>query len=164
MNFKFFLVFWIAVNFCFSQEVKIDQAALLKRYTGEWLGSVSPDMNEVSKNPEIKMVNVQKMGGNSIQVEVLQLQDGIYIPILLELISYDVTTDQIVALGQNKKGECFTGVGRFYDKDNWTMQDKDFQGNPTQTVSFKFLSDSEVYLEGVDAKGKILWRTRYVKI
>ncbi|MDB4292929.1 hypothetical protein N9954_05925 [Maribacter sp.] len=164
MKYKVFLVFLVALNFCSSQEVKMDQATLLKRYTGEWVSSVAPDSNEVSKNPKIKMVNVQKMGGNSIQVEVFQLQDGNYSTILLELLSYDVTTDQIVALGQNKKGECFTGVGRFYDNDNWTMRDKDFQGNPVQTVSFKFLSDIEVYLEGIDPKGKVLWRTRYVKI
>ncbi|MBT2161211.1 hypothetical protein [Zobellia barbeyronii] len=31
------------------------------------------------------------------------------------------------------------------------------------TVSFQFFSDNEVYLEGQDKVGKILWKTRYVK-
>ncbi len=164
MNFKVLLIFCAVVNFCFSQEVKIDQSTLLKRYTGDWVSTVSPDTNKVGTHPQIKMVNVPKMGGNSIQVEVFQLRDGIYTSILLELISYDVTTDQIVALGQNEKGECFTGAGRFSDKNNWTMKDLDFRGNPVQTVTFKFLSDTEVYLEGIDSKGEILWRMRYIKI
>ncbi len=164
MGFKIFIVLLAAINSCFAQETKIDQSTSLKRYIGEWVSSASPDSNNAIENPQIKMVNRPKMGSGSIQVEVFQLRDGTYIPILVELISYDSKTDQIVALGQNEKGECFTGVGRFSDNNNWTMRDNDLNGKHTQTVTFKFSSDTEVYLEGSDSKGKILWRTRYLKV
>ncbi|MUH36052.1 hypothetical protein D9O36_09380 [Zobellia amurskyensis] len=146
-----------------AQETNVDQAAGLKRYIGEWVSTVSPESNEVGAQPDIKMVNVPKMEGTALQVEVFQFRNNAYVSILVELINHDVTTNKIVALGQNEKGESFSGTGSFSDKDHWLMTDHDFNGKHTQTVSFQFFSDNEVYLEGKDNTGKILWKTRYVK-
>ncbi|MGP1990451.1 hypothetical protein D9V96_001020 [Zobellia laminariae] len=156
------LVFFCTIGTS-AQEIKIDQASCLKRYIGEWVSTVSPESNDVGAQPDIKMVNVPKMDGTAIQAEVFQWRNGAYISILVELINYDVTTHKIVALGQNEKGESFSGTGSFSDKDHWLMTDHDFNGKHTQTVSFQFFSDNEVYLEGQDKVGKILWKTRYVK-
>ncbi|CAZ94243.1 hypothetical protein Q4603_04275 [Zobellia galactanivorans] len=163
MKSKITLVLLMCTMGIWAQEVKVDQASCLKRYIGEWGSSVSPESNEIGDEPQIKMVNVPKMDGTALQVEVLRLRDGAYTPILVEMISYDSTTDKIVALGQNEKGECFSGIGSFSDKDNWLMVDRDFQGTHTQTVSFRFLSDTVVYLEGKDKAGQVLWKTRYIK-
>ena len=62
-----------------------------------------------------------------------------------------------------KKAKAFLEQEIFSDRDHWLMTDHDFNGKHTQTVSFEFLSDTEVYLEGRDKTSKILWKTRYVK-
>ncbi len=163
MKCKLMLLVFLCAFGASAQETNVDQAAVLKRYIGEWVSTVSPESNEVGAQPDIKMVNVPKMDGTALQVEVFQFRNNAYVSILVELINHDVTTNKIVALGQNEKGESFSGIGSFSDKDHWLMTDHDFNGKHTQTVSFQFFSDNEVYLEGKDNTGKILWKTRYVK-
>ncbi|WP_155599702.1 hypothetical protein [Zobellia amurskyensis] len=163
MKCKLMLLVFLCAFGASAQETNVDQAAGLKRYIGEWVSTVSPESNEVGAQPDIKMVNVPKMEGTALQVEVFQFRNNAYVSILVELINHDVTTNKIVALGQNEKGESFSGTGSFSDKDHWLMTDHDFNGKHTQTVSFQFFSDNEVYLEGKDNTGKILWKTRYVK-
>ncbi|CAM3590762.1 hypothetical protein [Zobellia roscoffensis] len=163
MKGKILLVLVMCAISSYGQETKLDQASCLKRYVGEWFSTASAEYNPVGDRSEIKMVNVPKMNGNSIQVEVFQLGNEGYVPILVELISYDAITNKIVALGQNENEVCFSGVGSFSDKNNWIMVDYDFSGNHQQTVSFQFRSDREVYLGGKNNSGEILWKTRYIK-
>jgi hypothetical protein len=49
------------------------------------------------------------------------------------MISYDAVTDQIVAFGQNKEGQCFVGKGFFDVKNKWVP--RFFIGGPPKFKS-----------------------------
>lgn len=139
------------------------QAERLHQYAGEWHSSVSPDSDEVSSTPMIKMINRSMQQDRSLHVDVLMYRDGKYVSILVEQISYDAKSDQIVALGQNEAGKCFIGKGRFVDDRRWSMLDLDLEGNELMRVEFAFLSPTEVMVEGISPAGDSLWKMRYLK-
>jgi len=146
-----------------AQNTINSQADRLHQYAGYWVSSVHADTDSIGTYPPIKMNNISKMGNHSLQVEVLQYQNGAYHPILTELISYDSKSDQIIALGQNVEGVVFKGGGRFSNEKKWDMQDVDMLGNFYMQVKFDFQSYTNVLVEGFDKSGKSLWKTRYIK-
>ncbi|GLR19915.1 sugar phosphate isomerase/epimerase family protein [Portibacter lacus] len=153
----FFSPFLIAQNEINSQVDRLHQ------YAGHWVSSLHSETDSISQFPLIKMNNNSKLGNQSLQVEVLQYQDGTYKSILTELISYDTKSDQIIALGQNTEGVVFRGSGRFLDERKWKMQDVDMLGDFYMKVEFDFESLTNVMVEGFDESGKSLWKTRYIK-
>ena len=100
---------------------------------------------------------------NGLQVEVFESRENEWKTILVELISYDVVTDKIIAKGINQKNECFIGKGSFYENNTWVMKDKNLNGEHVSTVNFHFLSNSEVVLRGTDSENKELWKIKYIK-
>ncbi len=139
------------------------QADRLHQYAGHWVSSIHSDTDSIGIFPSIKMNNTSKMDKHSMHVDVLQYQDGKYVPILTELIAYDSETDQIIALGQNTKGMVFKGTGHFTHENKWEMQDVDMLGDFYLQVKFDFKSHTNVFLEGFDESGESLWKTRYIK-
>lgn len=139
------------------------QAERLHQYAGTWVSSISPDSDEIAPMPLIKMVNRSMQNGQSLHVDVLMLREGEYRSMLVEQISYDTKTDQIVALGQNDAGESFIGKGRFENDLRWSMLDMDLVGNELMRVEFEFLSPTRVVVEGFAPTGESLWKTRYLK-
>jgi hypothetical protein len=133
-----------------AQQKATDQKKRLAQYIGHWVGG------------DIKMDVIPKMDGASLQVEVYQKKDSSYQLILVELISYDAVTDQIIAAGQNAAGACFTGKGFFDTGTHWYMEDYNFKGEPTLKVTFNFIGSRVVELKG-DVPGGAGWQVRYVK-
>ncbi|WP_084591461.1 sugar phosphate isomerase/epimerase family protein [Gilvimarinus agarilyticus] len=146
-----------------AQHAIESQAERLHQYAGHWLSSLDADTDKVGTFPAIKMNNISVMDNQSMQVEVLQYENGEYKPLLTELIGYDANTDQIIALGQNREGVIFKGEGRFSSESTWTMKDVDMLGNFYMAVKFDFKSLTNILLEGFDESGKRLWQTRYIK-
>lgn len=139
------------------------QVERLHQYAGTWVSSINPDSDEIASMPLIKMVNRSVQHDQSLHVEVLALRDGKYHSMLVEQISYDSKTDQIVALGQNEAAESFIGKGRFENDHHWNMLDLDLEGNELMQVKFEFLSPTRVVVEGLASTGESLWKTRYHK-
>ncbi|PKA99220.1 sugar phosphate isomerase/epimerase [Flavobacteriaceae bacterium MAR_2009_75] len=135
----------------------------LRQYTGHWVSSLHADTDSIPEYPAVKMNNTPTMNYRSMQVEVLQYQDGQYRPTLTELIGHDAKSDQIIALGQNSDGVVFKGSGRFSDEHTWQMQDADMLGDFYMKVNFDFNSYTNVFLEGFNESGQSLWKTRYIK-
>lgn len=148
----------------FSQHIIDSQVDRLHQYAGHWVSTVHTDTDSIGKYPSIKMNNISKMDNHSLQVEVLQYKDGEYNPLLIELISYDSKSDQIIALGQNMEGVVFKGNGQFSNEKKWEMQDIDMLGDFYMQVKFDFQSFTNVLLEGFDESGTSLWETRYIKL
>ncbi|WP_158969714.1 sugar phosphate isomerase/epimerase [Paraglaciecola sp. L3A3] len=158
----------IVLIFLFNQSLLANnsissQVDRLHQYSGHWVSSEHADTDSVAEFPAIKMNNISTMHNQSMQVEVLQYQNGRYIPMLTELIGYDSKSDKIIALGQNQQGIIFKGKGRFSSDTKWTMQDVDMLGDFYLAVEFDFQSPTNVLLEGFDDAGKGLWKTRYIK-
>ncbi|MBU2876428.1 MULTISPECIES: sugar phosphate isomerase/epimerase family protein [Aliiglaciecola] len=139
------------------------QVDRLHQYVGHWVSSEHAGTESIATFPAIRMHNTSTMNKLSMQVEVLQYQDGKYLPILTELIGYDAKSKKIIALGQNQHGAIFKGMGRFTSETKWEMQDLDMLGNFYLRVEFDFQSPTNVLLEGYDESGKSLWKTRYIK-
>jgi hypothetical protein len=117
----------------------------------------------VGTAPAVKMTVIPKMDSIAIQVEVFRKTDSGYKLMLVELINYDVVTNQIVALGQNEEGKCFTRKGYFYSDNKWVMKDYNYKGELVLNVSFEFISSTAIVLKGVipNAKG---WEIKYIKV
>jgi len=156
------LIFLLNQNL-YAQDTIESQVNRLHQYAGLWVSSEHSDTDSVGKFPAIKMNNISTMDNQSMQVEVLQYQNGKYQSMLTELIGYDSKSDQIIALGQNQQGVIFKGMGRFSSEKKWKMQDVDMLGNFYLGVEFDFQSPTNVLLEGFDESGKSLWKTRYIK-
>lgn len=146
-----------------AQEILGSQAARLHQYVGHWVSSEHAKTDKVGALPAIKMNNTSTMDGQSIQVEVLQYQQGQYQTVLTELIGYDSKTEQIIALGQNQDGVIFKGEGGFLTDSHWKMRDRDMLGDFYMSVEFDFQSPTNVLLKGFDKSGKNTWETRYIK-
>ncbi|MDU0356208.1 sugar phosphate isomerase/epimerase [Paraglaciecola aquimarina] len=156
------LIFLCNKNLIAQGAIK-SQADRLHQYAGHWVSSKHAGTAEINTYPAIKMNNISVMDKQSMQVEVLQYQDGEYKTLLTELIGYDAKSEQIIALGQNQQGVIFKGVGRFSSDTKWKMRDVDMLGNFYLSVAFDFQSLTNVLLEGLDESGKSLWKTRYIK-
>ncbi len=146
-----------------TEQKASNQKERLSQYIGTWYTADKISDTAVEKNPAIKMTVVPKMDNGSLNVEVFQMQNGKYVPLLVELISYDAVTDMIVAAGQNNAGQCFTGKGYFDTNNNWYMQDINGKGQQTLHVSFRFLNANEVYLEGTTPSHANEWKTKYIR-
>lgn len=156
------LIFGLAVASAEILELETQPDRLI-RYAGEWNSTINAESELVDAHPNIKMHNVLKNGGLSLQVEVMMYRESGYDLILLEQISYDAKTDGIVALGQNDQGQCFIGNGKFLNERSLRMKDVDLQGNEYMQVEFDFLNGTDVVVEGFSPEGKSLWKTRYIK-
>jgi sugar phosphate isomerase/epimerase len=160
---KLFLLLLISVFFkTFSQEKAPDQNHKLSQYIGNWLSADNINEDKIGKNPFVKMTVKPRLDGKSLQIEVFLKEKERWNPLMVELISYDAVTDQIVAAGQNNQGQAFIGKGYFTSKNNWFMNDVNYKGEPTQKVDFKFINSTEVVLKGTipNANG---WETKYIK-
>ena len=147
----------------FSQDKAKDQKHRLSQYIGTWLSADSIIDTEVASNPKIRVKVAPRLDGNSLQVDVFEKHGDTWVPILVELISYDITTDQIVASGQNSDSECFVGKG-FFDTNNiWSMQDVNHKGELGLNVTFNFISNTEVVLQGIMPNPKDNWEIKYIK-
>ncbi|MBJ7880657.1 sugar phosphate isomerase/epimerase family protein [Gelidibacter salicanalis] len=136
----------------------------LRQYSGQWISAAYPSRDSVALFPEIKMSSITNFNNHSLTVKVSQKDaNNQYHPILHEIIGYDSVTDTIFAAGHNAKGAFFTGKGKFSSENNWTMQDKDLNGNKTIKVDFNFQNYTDVILEGFDNNKQSLWKTRYIK-
>lgn len=146
-----------------AQELLGSQVARLHQYVGHWVSSEHATTDKVAALPAIKMTNTAVMGGRSIQVQVLQYQQGQYRTLLTELIGHDAKTDHIIALGQNQDGVIFKGEGRFSTDSHCKMRDRDMHGDFYLAIEFDFQSPTNVLLKGFDKSGKNTWETRYIK-
>jgi sugar phosphate isomerase/epimerase len=156
------VLFFIHLNL-FSQDKAMEQKSKLLLYMGTWFSADYLSDTVRSINPKIKVITSPKLNGNSLQVEVFEKQNNQWVATLVELISYDTVTNQIVAAGQNQKGECFVGKGLFDINNQWTMQDSNFKGEPTLNVTFNFISSTEVILKGELPDGTKAWEVKYIK-
>ncbi|MGJ8694009.1 MAG: sugar phosphate isomerase/epimerase family protein [Thalassotalea sp.] len=157
------ILFFIFTPSLFAKDSIESQVARLHQYAGHWVSSDHVNTENFGKFPAIKMNNLSTMNNQSMQVEVLQFQNGKYTTLLTELIGYDAKSDKIIALGQNQDGVIFKGMGRFSSDKKWEMQDVDMLGDFYLKVRFDFQSPSNVLLEGFDEVGKSQWQTRYIK-
>ncbi|GGZ75281.1 sugar phosphate isomerase/epimerase family protein [Algibacter mikhailovii] len=136
----------------------------LRQYSGQWVSAINPTTDSIAKGPAIKMSCTNNFNNHSLTVKVLQKNNSNqYLPILHEIIGYDRDTDTIFAAGHNSQGAFFTGKGSFTSEKNWSMQDKDLDGNKTMKVDFNFQNSTDVILEGFDNDNNSLWKTRYIK-
>jgi hypothetical protein len=161
---KIFLLVTVLISInSFAQQKAFNQKQLLSQYIGNWVSTDNINDDRPGLNPNIKMSVIPKMDSGSLQVEVYQQTGDEYKQILVELISYDAATDQIVAAGQNAAGQCFTGKGFFDSNNKWVIQDHDFKGEPTVKITFNFISSTAVLLKGEipNAKG---WEVKYIKV
>lgn len=157
-----FLFIFINISL-YSQEKAKDQKNRLAQYIGDWLSTEHINDTILSSNPKIMVKVVPKLDGNSLQVDVFEKRKNEWIPILVELISYDSSTDEIVASGQNSDFECFIGKG-FFDTNNiWKMQDFNHKQEAGLKVSFDFISNTEVILKGIMPNPDQNWEVKYIK-
>lgn len=99
-----------------AQNKSKNQLQELSKYIGTWYGAEHINDDNLGNNPKIKMIVRPTIGfTNGLQVEVFESRENDWKNILVELISYDVVTDKIIAKGVNEKNECFIGKGAFYD-------------------------------------------------
>jgi hypothetical protein len=145
-----------------AQQKATDQKKRLGQYTGNWASADKLTDDKAGKHPNITMTVTAKMNGNSLMVKVFQKTTDAYRLILVEQISYDATTDQIVAAGQNSAGQCFIGKGFFDTSNKWIMEDHDYNGKLTQTVQFNFIGSNAVVLKG-DVPDGAGWQVKYIK-
>ena len=147
-----------------AQHKSKNQLQELSKYIGTWYSAENSNDVDLSEDPEIKMIVKPTIGfTNGLQVEVFESRKNEWKTILVELISYDVVTDKIIAKGVNEKNECFIGKGAFYENNLWRMKDENLKGEHISTVNFNFLSSSEVVLKATDSLNKELWTIKYIK-
>jgi sugar phosphate isomerase/epimerase len=160
------IFFFILIFSCntLSQDKALNQKERLSQYIGTWLSTDSLTDSQVGPDPKIKVAVTPIMDENSLQVVVFERQNDKWLTILVELISYDSVTDQIVASGQNKMHQCFIGKGYFDKQNRWFMKDINHKGEPSLNVSFDFISNTEVILKGeVLNKPNEGWQVKYIK-
>ena len=164
VKFLFLTIFLLQSLLINAQNKSKNQLQELSKYIGTWYGAEHINDDNLGNNPKIKMIVKPTIGfTNGLQVEVFESRENEWKTILVELISYDVVTDKIIAKGVNEKNECFIGKGAFYENNLWIMKDENLAGEHISTVNFNFLSNSEVVLKGTDASDKELWKIKYIK-
>jgi hypothetical protein len=161
-NIFFLLIILLSIN-CFAQQKATNQKQRLAQYIGNWVSTNKITDAKPSLLPNIKMTVKPMMDSSSLQIKVFQKNGGVYKLLLIELISYDAVTDQIIASGQNNTGQCFIGKGFFDTNNQWVMEDHDHNGKLTQTVTFNFIGKKAVALKGdiPDTEG---WEVKYIKV
>ena len=134
---NFFIKHKEIISDIIRKEKATNQKQRLAQYIGTLFSADNITDKQIGKSPGIKMTVIPKMDSSSLQVEVFQKQNDNWVPVLVELISYDSVTGQIVAAGQNKAGECFTGKGYFNKSNQCFMQDVNHKDEPV-CISFYF--------------------------
>lgn len=148
---------------CFSQEKAKDQKIRLLQYAGNWINTDNIDDNEISNNPKIKVNVTPVLNNTSLHVEVYERFNDNWKLIMVEIISYDIETNQIVAAGQNNEGQCFIGKGYFDNNNQLKMTDVNYKGDTILTVFFNFMNSTEVILKGVLPNKEEAWKIKYIK-
>jgi hypothetical protein len=156
------LAVFITIN-GFAQQKAANQKQRLSQYAGNWVSTDNITDEKPGLSPNIKMYVTPKMDSSSLQVEVFQKAGTVYNLILVELISYDAVTDQIVAAGQNAAGQCFIGKGFFDTGNKWIMQDENYKGEKTVKVTFNFINSNTVALKG-EMTNTESWQVKYIKV
>ncbi len=159
----FFLVIILIGTNCFAQQKATNQKQRLAQYIGNWVSTDKITDDKPSLQPNIKMTVKPMMDSSSVQVQVFQRNGATYKLLLIELISYDAVTDQIIASGQNNTEQCFIGKGFFDTNNQWVMEDHDHNKKLTQTVTFNFIGSNAVALKG-DVPGTDGWKVKYIKV
>jgi hypothetical protein len=157
------LLFIFCSSMVNAQTKASNQKVLLQQYLGTWYSADQLMDKHLGKQPKIKMEVLPKMENNLLQVDVFEWQNSHWQPILAELISYDATTDQIVAFGHDRNHQCFVGKGYFTDTTHWQMSDINFKNEATVNVAFHFINDKEVLLKGVFQNAPGGWDVKYIK-
>jgi hypothetical protein len=157
-----FLTVFTTIN-CFAQQKAGNQKQRLSQYIGNWVSTDNINDTKPGVSPNIKMNVTAQMDSASLQVEVLKKTGNTYKLILVELISYDAVTDQIVAAGQNASGQCFIGRGFFDTTNQWIMQDENYKGEQTVKVTFNFINNTTVSLKG-EIPNTQGWQVKYIKM
>jgi hypothetical protein len=147
-----------------AQEKAKNQKEKLGQYIGTWYSADKIEDTQIGQNPAIKMIVEPKLNGSSLQVEVFEKKNNQWQTLMVELISHDSQTDQIVAAGQNKEGVCFIGKGYFTNDNQWFMNDSNFKNESTLHVDFHFLNNREVVLKGTTLNGSGGWQVKYIKL
>ncbi len=166
LNFKYTLLILILIKgfSAYAQSKDPKQKEKMLQYIGTWYSTDNITDTNLPEDPKIKMTVVAKLGiDNGLQVEVFEKVLQEWSTILVELINYDELTNQIVASGINKNGDCFYGKGFFFDDDKWLMQDTNVNGEPIMDVNFQFINSTEVLLNGTSPEGEKLWKVKYIK-
>jgi sugar phosphate isomerase/epimerase len=164
VKFLFLTIFLFQSLLINAQNKSKNQLQELSKYIGTWYGAENINDDDLGKNSKIKMIVKPTIGfTNGLQVEVFESRKNVWETILVELISYDVVTDKIIAKGINEKNECFIGKGAFYENNSWIMKDENLNGDHISTVNFNFLSSSEVVLKATNSSNKKLWEIKYIK-
>lgn len=119
-----FLFILISISL-YPQEKAKDQKNRLSQYIGNWLSTDHISDTQLSSNPRIMVKVVPRLDGNSLQVDVFEKRRNKWFPILVELISYDITTDQIdlywMSIGEANPIEYINKYpGRFF---SWHTKD-----------------------------------------
>jgi hypothetical protein len=159
----FFLLLVLITTNCFAQQKATNQKQRLSQYIGNWASTDKITDDKPSLQPNIKMTVTPMMDSSSLQIQVFQKSGTSYKLLLIELISYDAVTDQIIAAGQNDAGQCFVGKGFFDTNNQWVMEDHDHNGKLTQTVTFNFIGSNAVALKG-DVPNTKGWEVKYIKV
>jgi hypothetical protein len=146
----------------YAQQKAANQKQRLAQYIGKWASTDKITDDKPGIKPNIKMTVTPLMDSSSLQVQVFQKNGAAYKLLLVEIISYDAVTDQIVAAGQNNAGQCFVGKGFFDTNNQWVMEDHDHNAKLTQTVTFNFMGSNTVVLKG-DLPGSDGWKVKYIK-
>lgn len=82
---------------------------------------------------------------------------------MVELISYDSLTNQIVALVQKDGEQTLVGRGAFTSPNQWNMKDVNLQGDFIMNVWFSFVNQSSLIVEGTLPNSTTLWKVKYIK-
>ncbi|SDW70461.1 Sugar phosphate isomerase/epimerase [Lutibacter oricola] len=147
-----------------AQQQGINQQQKLTQYIGTWYSADNIEDDFLGDSSKIKMVVTPKISiNNALQVEVFEKRDNKWKTILVELISYDKKSNQIIANGTNEHNESFIGKGRFIGEDVLIMNDENLLLEAIMTVKFYFINSTEVVLKATNPKGKELWSVKYIK-
>jgi hypothetical protein len=163
MKLKTIFFLFLSISSAFAQPKAKNQKHLLSQYVGTWFSADKITESKIGVEPKIKMKVLPKMEGNSFQVEVFEWQNKQWQTIIVELISYDSKTDQIVAFGQDRNKQCFVGKGYFIDATHWQMNDTNFNSEAIVHVDFNFINANEVVLKGTFPNAAGGWDVKYIK-
>lgn len=129
------------------------QISWLKQYVGNWL---------TQGDSSIKMT-VEAPMDNALLVKVYRKQANQWRCFLVELISFDAISQQIVAAGADDNNQAFIGKGKFLNQHTWMMQDVNHLGDKTMQVTFNFVSDTQVNLTATSDIPANNWKITYTK-
>lgn len=149
------LLLMLIPNVQAQQSVTFEQQQIswLKQYVGTWL---------TQGDSSIKMT-VEAPMDNALVVKVYRKEASKWVCFLVELISFDAISQQIVAAGADDNNQAFIGKGKFLNQHTWMMQDVNHLGDKTMQVTFNFVSDTQVNLTAISNIPANNWKITYAK-